>query len=125
MVAVGEGYCRKTGLAKIFSSALCSVSRVEDCNCRAGVVWMIVVCYYTYRLTYFHRRRGVCVGDGRECVGSAMLKSKNQLSMFEKRWLSGRPACAAAIHRPVTDLAAGRWLPPLSASRALALLHSI
>jgi len=48
MVAVGEGYCRKTRLAKIFSSALFSVSRVGDCNRRAGVMCVIVVYSATY-----------------------------------------------------------------------------
>jgi hypothetical protein len=43
MVAVGEGYCRRARLAKILSSALFSVSRVVNCDRRAGVVWMIVV----------------------------------------------------------------------------------
>jgi hypothetical protein len=76
MVAVGEGYCTREMLAKIFLSALCSDSRAVNCDRRTGVVWIVVV-YSTYRLTYFHRRRGVCVGDGRECVGSAMLKSKS------------------------------------------------
>ena len=43
MVAVGEGYCGRPILAKIFSSALWSVSRVVNCDCRAGVVLAIVV----------------------------------------------------------------------------------
>jgi hypothetical protein len=51
MVAVGEGYCGRSMLAKIFSSALCSGSRVVDCDCRAGVVSVIVVYSQTYRLT--------------------------------------------------------------------------
>jgi hypothetical protein len=37
MVAVGEGYCGRSMLAKIFSSALCSGSRIVDCDRRAGV----------------------------------------------------------------------------------------
>lgn len=43
MVAVGEGYCGRSMLAKIFSSALFSVSRVVNCNRGPGVVLAIAV----------------------------------------------------------------------------------
>ena len=48
MVAVGEGYCGRSMLAKIFSSALCSVSRVVNCDRRAGVVLVIMAYSETY-----------------------------------------------------------------------------
>jgi hypothetical protein len=48
MFAVGEGYCGRSMSAKIFSSALWSVSRVVNCDCRAGVVLAIVVYSETY-----------------------------------------------------------------------------
>lgn len=112
MVAVGEGYCRRFRSAKVFASALCSGSRVQDCDRRAGVVMMDVVYSQTYRLTYFHRRRGVCVGDGRECVGSAMLKSKINFRCSKSDGFQvGR--------RALRDLGSGPPVTPASASRAL------
>lgn len=112
MVAVGEGYCRRFRSAKVFASALCSGSRVQDCDRRAGVVTMDVVYSQTYRLTYFHRRRGVCVGDGRECVGSAMLKSKINFRCSKSDGFQvGR--------RALRDLGSGPSVTPASASRAL------